>query len=114
MSACIGTLSTWYGSSSSRCCTCSSAALFETFEAIMHSDHADDPHAEHGVAKYIYVFVALCVLTTMSFLTYSHFWPAALSDPHVKWLFMMAVSCTKAMLVILFFMHLKSEANWKY
>lgn len=85
----------------------------------MHSDHAhahaaDDPHAEHGVAKYIYVFVALCMLTMMSFLTYSHFWPAALSDPHVKWLFMMAVSCTKAMLVILFFMHLKSEANWKY
>ena len=27
---------------------------------------------------------------------------------------MMAVSCTKAMLVILFFMHLLWEANWKY
>ena len=27
---------------------------------------------------------------------------------------MMAVSCTKAMLVILFFMHVKYEANWKY
>ena len=27
---------------------------------------------------------------------------------------MMAVSCTKAMLVILFFMHLKWEANWKW
>jgi cytochrome c oxidase subunit 4 len=27
---------------------------------------------------------------------------------------MMAVSCAKAMLVILFFMHLKWEANWKY
>jgi cytochrome c oxidase subunit 4 len=26
----------------------------------------------------------------------------------------MAVSCTKAMLVILFFMHVKYEANWKY
>ena len=26
----------------------------------------------------------------------------------------MAVSCTKAMLVILFFMHLKWEANWKW
>ena len=30
------------------------------------------------------------------------------------WAFMMAVSCTKAMLVILFFMHVKYEANWKY
>ena len=27
---------------------------------------------------------------------------------------MIAVSCTKAMLVILFFMHVKYEANWKY
>jgi cytochrome c oxidase subunit 4 len=27
---------------------------------------------------------------------------------------MMAVSCTKAMLVICFFMHLLWEANWKY
>jgi cytochrome c oxidase subunit 4 len=27
---------------------------------------------------------------------------------------MMAVSCTKAMLVVLFFMHLLWEANWKW
>ena len=27
---------------------------------------------------------------------------------------MMAVSCAKSMLVILFFMHVKYEANWKY
>ena len=27
---------------------------------------------------------------------------------------MMAVSCAKASLVMLFFMHLKYEANWKY
>jgi cytochrome c oxidase subunit 4 len=27
---------------------------------------------------------------------------------------MMAVSCTKAMLVVLFFMHVWWEANWKY
>jgi cytochrome c oxidase subunit 4 len=32
----------------------------------------------------------------------------------VGWAFMMAVSCTKAMLVILFFMHVWWEANWKY
>jgi cytochrome c oxidase subunit 4 len=83
--------------------------------AVAHSDsagHAD--HGEHGITKYLYVFGALCVLTTMSFLTYSDFWPESLSDPHVKWLFMMAVSCCKAMLVVLFFMHVKYEANWKY
>ena len=32
----------------------------------------------------------------------------------LKRTWMMAVSCTKAMLVILFFMHLKWEANWKW
>src|SRR4051812_47178477 len=80
--------------------------------AASHADHAD--HGEHGIAKYLYVFAALCVLTTMSFLTYSDYWPDALSDAHVKWMFMMAVSCCKAMLVVLFFMHVKYEANWKY
>ena len=36
------------------------------------------------------------------------------AQPQIGWAFMMAVSCTKAMLVILFFMHVKYEANWKY
>ncbi|HEX7450585.1 MAG TPA: cytochrome C oxidase subunit IV family protein [Pirellulales bacterium] len=85
--------------------------------ATTHDDHAaHDGHAAHadhgGIAKYIYVFLALCFLTTMSFFTYSQYWPWP--DPAVKRLFMTAVSCTKAMLVILFFMHVKYEANWKY
>lgn len=74
--------------------------------------HGVSGHDDHGIAKYIYVFIALCVLTGMSFFTYSRFWP--IPNEHVKWAFMMAVSCTKAMLVILFFMHIKYEANWKY
>ena len=49
----------------------------------------------------------------MSFLTYSSVWPWR-DQPHVGWAFMMAVSCTKAMLVVLFFMHVFWEANWKY
>ena len=40
-------------------------------------------------------------------------WPFH-DQPTIGWAFMMAVSCTKAMLVILFFMHLLWEANWKY
>lgn len=80
--------------------------------ATMHHDHA--AHGDHGgIAKYIYVFLALCVLTTMSFFTYSRFWPWH-ETPAVGRMFMTAVSCTKAMLVILFFMHVKYEANWKY
>ncbi len=65
------------------------------------------------MAVYIYVFVALCILTGASFLTYFPFWRTAF-DKHTGWAFMMAVSCTKATLVILFFMHLKSEKSWKY
>lgn len=74
-----------------------------------------DAHDDHGggLAQYVYVFIALCVLTTMSFFTYSSYWPFP-DQPNIGRSFMMAVSCTKALLVILFFMHVKYEANWKY
>jgi cytochrome c oxidase subunit 4 len=76
-----------------------------------HTDHHED-HADHGgIGKYLLVFVALCVLTGASFFTYSRYWPF---DKHVAWAFMIAISCTKAMLVIMFFMHLLWEANWKW
>jgi cytochrome c oxidase subunit 4 len=78
-----------------------------------HDDHNTD-HEEHGgIGIYIIIFVALCVLTTMSFLTYFDFWREHVSV-EISRAFMMAVSCTKAMLVIMFFMHLKWEANWKW
>jgi cytochrome c oxidase subunit IV len=81
------------------------AAAHET-----HHGHVDD--ADHGgVGKYLLVFLALCVLTSASFFTYSHYWPFG---KHAAWAFMMAVSCTKAMLVVMFFMHLLWEANWKW
>ena len=74
--------------------------------------HADDAHADHGgIGKYIVVFAALCVLSSASFFTVSDFWPFS---KHVAWAFMMAVSCGKALLVVLFFMHVKYEASWKY
>jgi cytochrome c oxidase subunit IV len=74
--------------------------------------HDSQEHADHGgVGKYMLVFAALCVLTGASFFTYSSYWPFG---KHVAWAFMMAVSCTKAMLVIMFFMHLLWEANWKW
>ena len=74
--------------------------------------HDSQEHADHGgVGKYLLVFAALCVLTGASFFTYSPYWPFG---KHVAWAFMMAVSCTKAMLVIMFFMHLLWEANWKW
>ena len=78
-----------------------------------HVAHHDD-HEEHGSASlYISVFLALCCLTTLSFLTYFDFWREVI-PVGVSRLFMMGVSCTKALLVIMFFMHLKWEANWKW
>ena len=65
----------------------------------------DQEHGHAGVGKYIAVFVALCVLTAISFAvgnsaTLRH------NSPEIMWAAMMAVSCAKAMLVILFFMHM--------
>ena len=79
-----------------------------------HADGHGDDHAHHGgLGTYLAVFLALCGLTTLSFFTYSSYWPWR-DEPQVGWAFMMAVSCTKAMLVVLFFMHVLWEANWKY
>jgi cytochrome c oxidase subunit 4 len=76
--------------------------------------HDSQEHANHGgVGKYLLVFVALCVLTGFSFLTYFDSWRAHVSVEASRAL-MMAVSCTKAMLVIMFFMHMLWEANWKW
>ena len=80
-----------------------------------YQDPGDHGHGG-GIAKYVYVFLALCFLTGLSFWTYADFpitWPFH-NEPAVGRVFMLAVSCTKAMLVILFFMHVKYEANWKY
>jgi cytochrome c oxidase subunit 4 len=80
-----------------------------------HGSHGPpDPHgadhAPHDNTKYYWVFFWLCVLTSLSFLT-MHFFA---DTPSVGWTIMMAVSCTKALLVMCFFMHLIWEANWKY
>lgn len=86
--------------------------MTEESPAHAHETGHDHDHEDHGgVGKYLLVFAALCVLTGASFFTYSSYWPF---DKHVAWAFMMAVSCTKAMLVVMFFMHLLWEANWKW
>lgn len=76
--------------------------------------HDSHEHADHGGnAKYLMVFAALCVLTLGSFLTYFDFWRNHVPFQASRAL-MMAISSTKAMLVIMFFMHLLWEANWKW
>jgi cytochrome c oxidase subunit 4 len=77
------------------------------------STHAADhgQHEQHGsYPLYFAVGVGLLVLTFISFMA-----PRVFSDaPGVMRTVMLTVSCCKALLVILFFMHLKWEANWKY
>lgn len=84
----------------------------------LEPDDAHDHDHGHGqghggVGKYVMVFIALLVLTAISFAVGNS---ATLREnaPGVMWAAMMAVSCAKAMLVILFFMHMLWEANWKY
>jgi len=81
-----------------------------------HPNHGHPQGSHHppsGVSVYVIVAVALVFLTACSYWTYTPLWPFGESVA-IKRLWMMAVSCTKAMLVILFFMHLKWEANWKW
>ena len=74
-----------------------------------HDSPESEAHGNQGV--FITVFVMLCVLTAFSFwIANSHL----MENRYVGWGSMMAVSAAKAMLVILFFMHLWWEKNWKY
>lgn len=81
--------------------------------AASHGHHDDQQHHHHhgGLGKYGVVFLCLCGLTLCSFMTVTESWPLAKTP---TWIFMMAVSTCKAMLVIMVFMHLFWEANWKY
>jgi cytochrome c oxidase subunit 4 len=88
--------------------------MADTSHSAAHDHGHAGEHQHHGgLAKYIAVFVALCVLTGISFAV-GNSQSLRENSPHVMWAAMMAVSCAKAMLVILFFMHLIWEANWKY
>lgn len=59
------------------------------------------------------VFVALCVLTCASLLTYTTYWQEHV-PMQVGRAVMLTVSLTKAFLVVAFFMHMWWEAKWKY
>ena len=75
-------------------------------------EHGHDEH-HGGNLKYYIVFGMLCLLTVGSYVIGNN---ETLKGemPQVAWALMMAVSCGKALLVMLCFMHLYWEANWKY
>ena len=85
-------------------------------ETTNEADHAadHDDHAHGGIRQYLMVFATLCVLTTLSFVVGNS---SLMTTPEHKkfgWALMMAISCGKALLVIMFFMHLLWEDNWKW
>lgn len=72
---------------------------------------AHDDHSAHHV-NYLYVFGALCGFTALS-VVFDLL--GAINVPHsVIIVLVMAVACAKALSVMMFFMHLKFEGNWKY
>ena len=80
-------------------------------ESAEHEHHQDD-HSHGSLGLYLSVFVGLCVLTLISYLIGNS--PIKESARLVHMVGMILVSCAKASLVMLFFMHLKWEASWKY
>ena len=73
-------------------------------------------HADHHGSiprMALKVFIALCVLTCASLLTYTPFWQERV-PMKIGRAVMLAVSFTKAYLVVAFFMHLWWESKWKY
>lgn len=71
---------------------------------------AHDDHSAHHV-NYLYVFFALCGFTALSVV----FDLLGGSVPHgVVIVLVLAVAIAKALSVMMFFMHLKFEGNWKY
>lgn len=67
-----------------------------------------DNHATHHV-NYLAIFFVLCGCTALSVI----FDVLHMSKP-VTIVLVMAVACAKAMCVMMFFMHLKFEGNWKF
>lgn len=75
-------------------------------------EHTHEEH-QHSLLPYVFVFLALCVLTAASFATTTMWWKENV-PPLSGWIFMLAVSVCKAVLVAMFFMHLLWEKSWKW
>lgn len=70
---------------------------------------AHDDHQRHHV-NYLVVFLVLCVFTGLSVV----FDFVKFENHAVTIVLVMAVAVAKALCVMMFFMHLKFEGNWKY
>lgn len=71
---------------------------------------SDDPNVNR-TKLFTIVFILLVILTGISFGVANS---SIMDEPVKGWLAMMIISVAKALLVIVFFMHLKWETNWKW
>ncbi|MDB4637498.1 cytochrome C oxidase subunit IV family protein [Planctomycetaceae bacterium] len=74
-----------------------------------YRDTAHDDHS-HGNVAYIVIFFALMIFTAISIVADVVHIPSAA----LKTVIVMSVAVAKATCVLLFFMHIKFEGNWKY
>jgi cytochrome c oxidase subunit 4 len=70
--------------------------------------HSHDVHDTHHV-NYLAVFGVLCVCTALSVV-----FDSLSMDRRLLIVLVLAVATAKAMCVMMYFMHLKFEGNWKY
>jgi len=70
-----------------------------------------DTTGNSNTKVFLFVFLMLCALTGISFWVANSY---LMENRVVGWSAMMLVSVAKALLVILFFMHLWWERAWKY
>lgn len=68
-------------------------------------------HHANRTRLFTIVFVLLVILTGISFAVANS---SIMEQPVKGWIAMMVISIAKALLVIIFFMHLRWETNWKY
>jgi cytochrome c oxidase subunit 4 len=79
---------------------------------MIETDSIDQNSSGNSNTKvFVLVFLMLCVLTGISFWVANSY---LMENKVVGWTAMMLVSVAKALLVILFFMHLWWERAWKY
>ncbi len=69
---------------------------------------AHEEHSDH--VNYFYVFLLLCVFTAASVVADV----VHIDSKLVVIVIVLAIATAKAMCVMMFFMHLKFEGNWKY
>lgn len=74
-----------------------------------NATHAHESHDTHHV-NYLAIFGVLCICTVLSVV----FDSISSLPKAVLIVLVLAVACTKALCVMMYFMHLKFEGNWKF